>query len=230
MHHLSKWESGEHTFEDWFVTLGMIEGTLFDEIKREDISFHMGLSAFQMQKLVYTVDTICRRNLMSTLEILQKDQLVDHEIKEYIVKGATRKQASAEERKQIQVCKDTIRQEMGYDSMFSVLINPTRGMQFYEKLNAMCKEKYGWDRTYTVLEISTLDAEQVDKYAELDVDAMMKKLNDDIKSAVTARLRSECEKGDQKALEAWENNAPKLPFQLDPMTTESLIFILYNEL
>ena len=59
--HLAWFGTVEQTFSTWFVTLGMVDGSIYDEEKREDVRFHSRLSPFQMQKLVCMIDSVCKR-------------------------------------------------------------------------------------------------------------------------------------------------------------------------
>ena len=219
----------EQSFERWFVALGMADEALFDEKRREDVRLSMGLSPFQMQKLVCTVDSLCRRTLMNTLNALRKGQTVAHTAKEYIVTGMARRLATAEEQVQIQHRKNEAMAAVGATSMFAVQINPVRRIRFYEVLADLYKN-CGWDRTYTLLEIMPLDIEEIGRYADVNVQAEKGALNSGIKAAVIAQLRSEYQNADRKCMEEWVNDAVTEGFKLDRMTAELLIHVLQSEI
>ena len=229
-HHLALSGAEERMFEGWFAAFGMVEATLFDEHRREEICADFDLTPFQMQKLVYTVESFCKRVLLSSLDILKKEQIVNYEIKEYIVRARSRWQADEEELKAIQNCKDTVLSTMGVRDMFPIQVNPGRRIQFYDSLNALYKERHGWDRTYSILEISPVDTGRIGQYETTDVASMMEFLNGEIKSAVVKKLRAENENADQKSMDVWESGGTSFPFQMDPMVVNRLIHVLHNEL
>lgn len=229
-HHLALLGTVEQSFSRWFVALGMADGALYDEEKREDVRFYSGLSPFQMQKLVCMTDSVCKRTLLNTLTSLQKDQIISYAVKEYVVTGTDHHLATPEEHQQIQHCKDQAMAAVGVSSMYAIHINPARRIRFYETLNDLYNQQFGWDRTYTLLEITPLNTEEVSTYQSTDIKPMMDSLNSSIKSAVIAQLRAECEQADRKCMEEWENDATTTGFKLDRMTAEMLIHVLKNEI
>ena len=229
LHHMANSVKTEQSFERWYVTLGMIEETLFDDDWKKQIRDEMRLTPFELQKLVYTVTSICKRSLMSTLDSLKKDQVINHCEKTYVVIGPAHKLANKEEEAQLQSCKNAVMAEMGISSMFPVLVNPARSVRFYDMVNTLCKERYGWDRAYTLLEILPLNLERIGEYENADVAPMMEKLKNRIKSAATAKLRGEYESANRKEWEEFENGEITEAFKLEHDLVEKLSYILQVE-
>ena len=220
----------EQTFSSWFVTLGMVNRSFYDETRREDIRLFYGLTPHQMQKLVYLIDSSCKRILMNILTSLQKDQMVAHAVKEYIVAGNIPHVANPEEALQIQHCKDLAMSAVGAESMFAIHVNPSRRIRYYEVLNGIYQQQYGWERTYILLEIRPLNIAEISKYQNIDPQPLLEQLNSSIKSSVIFHLRSECAQAEQKLTEEWDNDVFSTGFKLDHMTAELLIHVLENEL
>lgn len=117
------------------------------------------------------------------------------------VEGNRHHAATKEEVRQIQRCKDQAMVAVGAKNMFTVHVNPARRIRFYETLNDIYQQQYGWDQTYTLLEIKPLDVDEISKYQSIDPEPQKVRLNYSIKSAVIAYLRAECEQADQQALD-----------------------------
>ena len=167
---------------------------------------------------------------MNVLRRLEKERIVSVVKNEYIVKGSARKLATAEECAQIRSCKNDVLKRMGATDMFYININPNRRLQFYENLNAEYRERFGWDRTYTLLKVIPSNMDEIRNYGDVDVQPMIKALSDDIKAAITVQLHTECDKADKKCLEEWENGEGAYSFKLDRMKAEQLIHMLWNEI
>ena len=228
--HLALHGSVEQTFSSWFVTLGMADGSFYDEARREDVRAFSGLTPHQMQKLIYLIDSTCKRTLMNILDSLQKNQMVAHAVKEYIVAGNIPHMANSEEALQIQHCKDEAMAAVGAASMFAIHVNPARRIRYYEVLNDIYQQQYGWERTFTLLEIRPLNIAEINKYQNIDPQPIMEQLNSSIKSTVISHLRSECAQAEQKLMEEWDSDADSSGFKLDQMTAEMLIHVLESEL
>lgn len=229
-HHLALSEAVEQPFSSWFVSLGMIDSSFYDEEHRENVRSFFGLTPHQIQKLLYLTDSICKRTLMNTLNSLQKDQIATHSVNEYVVVGNRPHLASTEESRQIQHCKDQAMAAVGAASMFAVHINPTRRIRFYETLNDIYQKQHGWDRTFTLLEIKAVDITIISKFHAIDPNPYMEQLNRSIRSAVIAHLRAEYEQAEKNAMDAWADDADISRFKLDRITAETLIHILENDL
>ena len=230
LRHLAIFGTSELTFERWFVMLGMVSEGLYDENKHEEVCFLMGLKSSYIQKLLVMSNKLCKASLMSVLRRLEKEAVITTSENEYIIAGSARRLATTDERKQIMACKAQAMQMIDAREMFSVHINPNRRKRFYETLHELYREQCGWDRTYTLLQVTPLNTDEVLKYADMDVTPMLETLPNDLKNAITSQLRSECAKADQQHLQEWENDAVTGSFKLDRMTAESLIHILWNEI
>ena len=229
LNYLALYGKTKLTFDRWYVTLGMISESLLNEDHKKEIQDTYNLSPFIIQKLIYAALGVCKRNFISTLSILAKEQLIAYEENEYIVVNFTGRCATKEEQQQIEECKSQVLHKIGATSMFEVHINPTRVKRFYDELHKLYHEKYGWDRTYTLLEINPIQAE-VKKYQKLDVTTMKKNLSADIKKSVAAALFSESETANKHMLEEWENDAITKKFRLDCMTAGLLAHIITDEM
>lgn len=228
--YLAVFGTSELTFERWFVVLGMVSEGLYDEKKHEEVCFLMGLKSSAIQKLLVMTNKLCRTSLMNVLRRLEKEAVITTSENEYIVTGNTRRLATVDERKQIKACKTQAMQMVDAGEMFSVHINPNRRKRFYETLHELYQEQYGWDRTYTLLQVTPLNTDEILKYSDMDVQPMLETLSNDLKNAITSQLRSECDKADKQHLQEWANDAVTNSFKLDRLTAESLIHILWNEI
>lgn len=228
--HLALLGSVEQTFGSWFVTLGMVDRSFYDEARQEDVRAFSGLTAHQMQKLIYMTDSICKRTLMNVLDKLQKDRVAMHAVNEYIVVNNVPHVANPEEALQIQHFKDQAMAAVGATSMFAIHVNPARRIRYYETLNEIYQQQCGWERTYTLLEITPLNTDEIRKYQNIDPIPLQEHLNHSIKAAVISQLRSQCEEAEKKLMEEWVNDADSSGFKLDRMTAELLIHVLENEL
>lgn len=228
--HLAWFGAAEQSFGSWFVTLGMVDGSFFDENQQEEIRTFYRLTPHQMQKLVYMTGSLCRRTLMNILHALQKEQMIAHTVNEYVVVNSIPHLATAEESQQLQHCRDQAMAAVGVASMFAVHVNPARRIRYYETLNKICQQQYGWERTYTLLEIKPLDIEKISKYRNINPTPLLVQLNNSIKSAVISQLHSESEEAEQKLMEEWINDAEPSGFKLDKMTAGLLIQVLEAEL
>ena len=97
LRHLALFGASEHTMDRWFVLLGMVSETLYDEEKRDDICAYMRLQSADMQKLLVMLTNLCSTSLMNTLRRLEKEGTVSITENEYIIVGNTRRLASEEE-------------------------------------------------------------------------------------------------------------------------------------
>ena len=228
--HLAWFGTREQSFSSWYVALGMVDEWIYNEEKREEVRFFSGLTPFQMQKLVYMTDSLCKRTLINTLRSLHKNQVITYSVNEHIVVNGVSHVATAEEANQLQRCKDLAMAAVNAKSMYAVHVNPARMIQFYGKLSEICQEEYGWDKVYTLLEIQPLNEDEISKYKDIVQKAMMEELSRSVKSSVIAQLREECNQAEQKSLEEWENDEVQGGFKLDRMTAEVLVHVLENEL
>ena len=229
LRYLAVFGASEHTMDRWFVLLGMISEALYDEEKRDDLCTYMRLQSTDMQKLLVMLNNLCRSSLMSTLRRLEKEGTVSITENEYIIVGNTRRLASEEERHQIAACKNQAMQQVGVKDMFSVHISQNRRKRYYDTLHNIFMEKYGWDRTYMLLSVEPLKMDEIQKYADADTTQMVEALRNELQSQITAQLRAECDRADQKCLDEWEHDNITKSFKLDRMTAESLIHLLWNE-
>lgn len=228
--HLALLGTTEQSFASWFVALGMVDRSFYDEDRREDIRSFYALTPHQMQKLIYLTDSICKRTLMNTLTSLNKEQIVVHSVNEYVVVNNIPRLATEEETLQIQHCKDQAMAAVGAASKFAVHVNPARRIRYYEILNEIYQQQYRWHRTYTVLKITPLDIAEISKYQNVDPTPLMEQLNKSIKATISAHLRTECKQAEQKLMEEWINDVESNGFKLDRMTAEMLIHVLESEL
>lgn len=228
--HLAWFGTREQSFSSWYVALGMVDEWIYNEEKREEVRCFSGLTSFQMQKLVYMTDSLCKRTLINTLNSLQKNQIISYSVNEHIVVNGVSHVATAEEARQLQHCKDLAMAAVNAKSMYVVHVNPARMIQFYEKLSEICREKHGWDKVYTLLEIQPLNEEEISKYKDVAQKPMMEELGRSVTSSVIAQLRAECDQAEQKSLEEWGNDEVQPGFKLDRLTTELLVHVLENEL
>ena len=229
LRHLAIFGTSEHTMDRWFALLGMVSEALYDEEKRDDLCAYMRLQSADMQKLLVMLTNLCSSSLMSTLRRLEKEGTVSITENEYIIVGNTRRLASEEERHQIAACKNQAMLQVGVKDMFSVHISPNRRKRYYETLHNIFMEKHGWNRTYMLLAVEPLKVDEIQKYADADTTQMVEALRNELQSQITAQLRTECDRAEEKYLEEWERDDIPKSFKLDRMTAESLIHLLWNE-
>ncbi|MBQ8575293.1 MAG: hypothetical protein IJ447_04510 [Clostridia bacterium] len=146
-------------------------------------SFLIYMVLLQLRKKVNLI-------IEGTLKNLVKEKLISYEETYIIHTEKNSHLATYEEREIISKIKDDVLKEMGYKSLYSIMINPSRYDKYWDEVNAVYELKYGWTFVAEVFKINLLNLEILSLYKDVDSTNIKNILCDEIKNNIQKSIEN----------------------------------------
>ena len=219
----------EHSIKEWCIFLGLASAQVFDERTASEYVDGSNFSPFAFRRIVFEIVSKTRSALLSTLNRLKKDGVLDFLTKTYIVTQTRRIEATANECTEISQIKTEAMRAASAKNMYSVHMNKAKKKAYNEAFSRIMLERHGWDSIYISLVVLPRNFNLIQKYKGVDAEELRKKLKKQIQRSIREKLAHEQKSSEEKQDEYWDNiDAPNAtaPFYLSKMMGNEMEFLL----
>lgn len=204
------------SWNDWFRTLGMVSERFFSNTDREEY-----LNFYKPDTLTFSYTINCvhqkmRAALQSALNTLSKKGRIRYTSEWVVVtmwKGCS--PATEKQRSLIEETRRAVMEEMGYSSMFAITASPKRFQEYSRITHERLRDGLNASNVFVMLSIQALD-DTVLRFREMDVGPQKSTLSNEIIESVRAACLKAEKKNRETTMEAWENEAEKIPICYSP--------------
>lgn len=202
LNHLSKSDSEiELTFNDLYKIIGLpveicnTEKLL--ELSKSYFDDKDGCTEFIINYIVHLIKETSNRFLLTALNKIQKDKAIKYnEILRFIYANYSRL-ATQSEISKFKKIKETVRDEMGYKTMFAINLNKARKIKYWSKVENSCKQEFHTSIIISKFNIQVLDKTLTKKYERANLLEIQSLLRKEIKNYIKSYISKQNERSNK---------------------------------